>query len=165
GVRGQHLTRTRDINWLPEAPLTGTLNGSPVTYYRHPGRLDTNFGRISIFESGADSTYHGGFIQLTKRFSRNFQAQTSYTFSKVVDDAPDFTSVVVGADDAKNAQDTLNPNAERGRGNADIRHRFVFSGVWDINYAKSLQNAALKALLSGYQFSTFAAVQLGRPFT
>src|SRR5207245_1413840 len=72
---------------------------------------------------------------------------------------------VVGTDDAKNAQDTLNPNAERGRGNADIRHRFVFSGVWDINYAKSLQNAALKALLSGYQFSTIATVQSGRPYT
>jgi outer membrane receptor protein involved in Fe transport len=165
GVRGEHLTRTRDINWQPEVALTGSLNGAPVTYYRHPGRLDRNFGRISIFDSGADSIYHGGFIQLTKRFTRNFQLQTSYTFSKVIDDDPDFTSVVVGTDDAKNAQDTLNPNAERGRGNADVRHRFVFSGVWDINYAKSLQNRAMRAMLSGYQFSTIASIQSGRPYT
>src|SRR5690349_22949997 len=32
-------------------------------------------------------------IQLTKRFSQNFQVQSSYTFSKVIDDNPDFTSV------------------------------------------------------------------------
>ncbi|HTR34514.1 MAG TPA: TonB-dependent receptor [Bryobacteraceae bacterium] len=165
GVRGEHLTRTRDINLLPEVPLQGSFSdGTPVTYYRHPGRVNPNFGRISVFDSGADSIYHGGFIQLTKRFSGGLQLQTSYTFSKVIDDAPDFTSVVVGTDDAKNAQNTLNPNLERGRGNADIRHRFTFSGVWDINYAKSLQNAVWRALLSGYELSTISSVQSGRPY-
>jgi outer membrane receptor protein involved in Fe transport len=165
GVRGEHLTRTRDINLLPEVPLQGSFSdGTPVTYYRHPGRLDPNFGRISLFDSGADSIYHGGFIQLTKRFSQSFLAQTSYTYAKVIDDAPDFTSVVVGTDDAKNARDTLRPNLERGRGNADIRHRFVFSGVWDINYAKSLENRVLRAVFSDYELSTIAALQSGRPY-
>ena len=129
GVRGEHLSRTRDINWLPEVPQQGTYaDGTPVTYFRHPGRINPAFGRISLFDSGADSIYHGGFVQLTKRLSQSFQVLTSYTFSKVIDSKPDFTSVVVGTDDSKNAQDTLNPNAERGRGNADITHRFVFSG-------------------------------------
>ncbi len=73
--------------------------------------------------------------------------------------------MVVGTDDYKNAQDTLNPNLERGRGNADIRHRFVFSGVWQIDYAKSLQNRVLRALLRGYEFSTIATLQSGRPYT
>jgi outer membrane receptor protein involved in Fe transport len=165
GVRGEHLTRTRDINWQPETALSGTLNGSAYTYFRHPGRVNPAFGRISLFDSGADSIYHGGFIQLTKRLSQSFQVQTSFTLSKVIDDDPDFTSVVVGTDDAKNAQDTLNPNAERGRGNADIRKRFAFSGVWDINYAKSLANPVLRALLSGYQLSTIATALSGRPYT
>jgi hypothetical protein len=165
GVRGEHLTRTRDINWLPEVPLAGTfLGGAPLTYYRHPGRANTAFGRISLFDSGTDSVYHGGFVQLTKRLSQNFQVQTSFTLSKVIDSNPDFTSVVVGTDDAKNAQDTLNPNAERGRGNADIRKRFVFSGVWDLTYGKSLQNRVMRALLSGYQLSTIANAQSGRPY-
>jgi outer membrane receptor protein involved in Fe transport len=166
GVRGEHLTRTRDINLAPEVPVQGTIAGvGPVTFYRHPGRVDPNFGRISVFDSGADSIYHGVFIQLTKRLSQNFQVQTSYTFSKVIDDAPDFTSVVVGTDDAKNAQDTLRPNLERGLGNADIRHRFVFSGIWQIDYAKSLQNRVLRALLRGYELSTIATLQSGRPYS
>jgi len=51
------------------------------------------------------------------------------------DDAPDATSVVPGngGDDAKVAQDTLAPNLERGRGLNDIRHRFVFSAVAELN--------------------------------
>jgi len=166
GVRGMHLSRTRDINFLPAVPQQGTFaDGTAVTYLRHLGRANPAFGRISLFDSGADSVYHGGFIQLSKRFSQSFQVQTSYTFSKVIDSRPDFTSVVVGTDDSKNAQDTLTPNLERGRGNADIRHRFVFSGVWDINYGKSLQNPIARNLLRGYQFSLIGSVQSGRPLT
>ena len=166
GVRGEHLSRTRDINFLPSVPLQGSFaDGTPVTFLRHPGRANPAFGRISLFDSGADSVYHGGFIQLSKRFSRNFQVQTSYTFSKVIDSRPDFTSVVVGTDDSKNAQDTLTPNLERGRGNADITHRFIFSSVWDINYGKSMQNPIAHNVLSGYQFSLIASVQSGRPLS
>lgn len=175
GVRGEHLTRTRDVNLYPEAPVQGSFSdGTPVTFLRHPGtaanpnaplRLDPNFGRISVFDSGADSIYHGGFVQLSKRLSRNFQVLTSYTLAHAIDDRPDFTSVVVGSDDSKNAQDTTYPNLERGRANADIRHRFVFSGIWDIDYAKSIRNRATRALLSGYQLSTIANVQSGRPYT
>jgi outer membrane receptor protein involved in Fe transport len=166
GVRGQHLSRTRDINFLPAVAQQGTFaDGTPVTYMRHLGRANPAFGRISLFDSGADSIYHGGFVQLTKRFSQNFQVQTSYTFSKVLDTRPDFTSVVVGTDDSKNAQDTLAPNLERGRGNADINHRFIFSGVWDINYGKSLHNAVARNLFRGYQFSLIGTLQSGRPLT
>jgi hypothetical protein len=175
GVRGEHLTRTRDINFFPEIPVQAFYaDGTPVTILRHPGtaanpntpaRPDPNFGRISVFDSGGDSTYNGGFIQINKRLSRNFQVLASYTLAHAIDDEPDFTSVVVGTDDSKNAQDTLNPNAQRGRANADIRHRFVFSGIWDIDYASKMNNKAMKALLSGYQFGLIANAQSGRPLT
>ena len=166
GVRGVHLSRSRDINLTPSVATQGTYaDGTPVTFYRHAGRVNPAFGRITVFDSGADSIYHGGFVQLSKRFSQNFQVLTSYTLAKVIDSRPDFTSVVVGTDDSKNAQDTLNPNAERGRGNADIRHRWVFSGIWDVNYASKLSNKAAKYLLSGYQVSVVSNVQSGRPLT
>ncbi len=167
GVRGIHLTRTRDINLFPPAPIQATYaDGTAVTFLRYPStRPNPNFGRISVFDSGADSIYHGVFIQLTKRFSNNFSLQSSYTLSHAIDDAPDFTSVVVGSDDAKNAQYTIYPNLERGRANADIRHRFVFAGLWQIDYAKSLQNPIGRALLRGYEFSTITQLQSGRAFS
>ena len=169
GVKGEHLTRTRDINLFPPQLVQGTLNGAPVSFLRYPGtsgpaRPNSSFGRISIFDSGADSIYHGGFIQLTKRLSQSFAVQTSYTFSKVIDSRPDFTQVVVGVDDSKQVFYPTLPGLDRGRGNADITHRFVFSGIWDINYAKSLQNPVARALFSGYQLSTISQVQSGRPY-
>src|SRR6266436_920314 len=93
GVRGMHLSRTRDFYFLPAVPQQGTFaDGTAIAYPRHLGRANPAFGRISLFDSGADSVYHGGFIQLSKRFSQSFQVQTSYTFSKVIDSRPDFTS-------------------------------------------------------------------------
>ena len=182
GVNGTHLTRTRDINLFPETAVTGYIcptavlctaaTGSPVTYYRHGGstpgivRPNAAFGRISLFDSGANSIYHGVFAQYSHRFANNFQVLSSYTFSKVIDTRPDNTSVVSGnaGDDAKVAQDTLLPNYDRGPGDADIRHKFVFSGVWDLNYAKNIQNRAMRAILSDWQFSLISQLQSGRPF-
>jgi outer membrane receptor protein involved in Fe transport len=167
GVKGEHLTRTRDINLFPAIATAATYSdGTPVTIYRHPdARPNASFHRISEFDSGASSIYHAGFVQITKRFSRNFQLQSSYTFSKVIDTVPDQTSVVIGSDDAKVAQDTLLPNLDRALGNADVRHRFVLSGVWDINYARSLQNGFARALLGGFQLSTLVNAQSGRPYS
>jgi len=180
GVNGNHLTRTRDINLFPETPVQGIIcptpaactTGTPVTYYRHNGstpgivRPNPAFGRISIFDSGANSIYHGGYIQYQHRFADNFQVLTSYTFSKVIDSRPDNTSVVSGnaGDDAKVAQDTLLPNLERAIGDANITNRFVFSAIWDLNYASKLQNAAERALLSHWQLSLISAVNSGRPY-
>jgi len=167
GVKGEHLTRTRDINFFPAQFVAGTIDGQPKAFLRYPGtggpaRPDTAFGRISVFDSGADSSYHAGFIQLTKRFSHNVSLQTSYTFSKVIDTKPDQTQVVVGVDDSKQLTFPTLPGQDRGRGNSDINHRFVFSGIWDINYVQS--NSVAKALFNGYQLSTISQVQSGRPF-
>ena len=129
-------------------------------------RPNPSFGRISIFDSGANSIYHGGFVQYSHRFADNVQLLTSYTYSKVIDTRPDNTSVVSGnaGDDSKVAMDTLLPNYDRGPGDADIRHKFVFSGVWDLNYANSLNSAVAKALLNHWQISLISQAQSGRPF-
>jgi hypothetical protein len=168
GVKGTHLSRTRDINLLPSEVVQGRFSdGTPVSFFRHQGAAVTrpvaSFGRISLFDSGADSIYHGAFIQINKRFSNNFQFMTSYTYAKVIDTAPEQTSVVVGgSDDAKVAQDTLLPNLDRGRGDADLRHRFILSGVWDITYARSLTNPVARALLRDYQMSLITTLESGR---
>jgi outer membrane receptor protein involved in Fe transport len=167
GVRGEHLSRSRDINLYPEIAMPGTLStGGAITYYQHPRvRPVGDFGRITLAESGANSIYHGAFIQVTKRMSNNFQVQVSYTWSKVIDDAPDQTAVVVGADDTKIVQDTLNPGADRAVGNANVPHRFVFSGIWDLNYVPASANGFIRAVLGGWELGTIAQIQSGRPFS
>jgi outer membrane receptor protein involved in Fe transport len=168
GVKGLHLSRTRDVNLFPAQSVPAVITGVGSTSYftRLSGaRPNPNFGRISVFESGANSAYHGGFIQIAKRYAQNFQLLANYTYSKVIDDRPDATSVVVGTgDDAKVAQDTLNPNAERALGDVNIKHRFVLSGVWDLAYFNNFSNSAAKYILGGWQLSSILQAQSGRPF-
>ena len=168
GVKGVRLSRSRDINLFPAQQANATLSttGAQIPYFTRPSgaRPYAGFGRITVFESGADSAYHGGFAQFTKRYSRNFQLLASYTYSKVIDSRPDATSVVPGGgDDAKVAQDTLNPNAERALGDVNIKHRFVGSGVWDIAYFNGLSGVG-KYILGGWQVSLIFQGQSGRPF-
>ncbi|MBI2687990.1 MAG: TonB-dependent receptor [Acidobacteria bacterium] len=168
GVRGMHLSRTRDINHFPLAAETARfVDGSNITIYRRPNvRPYSRFGRISLFDSGGDSIYHGGFVQVQKRFAQNFQLLANYTFSKVIDTLPDQTSVVPGnaGDDAKVAFDTLRPNADRAVGDTNIPHRFVGSGVWDINYFKGT-NPVVKSIAGGWQLSAILSAQSGRWLT
>jgi outer membrane receptor protein involved in Fe transport len=177
GVNGSHLTRTRDINLFPSVATAGFIcptsaactsaDGTPVTYYRHPtGRPNTAFGRISLFDSGGNSIYHGLFVRYQRRFANHFTAQASYTWSHVIDTTPDGTSVVPGnaGDDAKVAQDTLLPNLDRGAGNSDIRHRLVFSFVYDLGSLAGVSNPVARGIFSHWQLGVITQAQSGRAF-
>lgn len=172
-VRGRHLQRTRDINLLPTVTYSTTA-GSAVaaTFQRHPGpqgsptRPIAGFTRIREFESSANSNYNALVLQLNKRFSHHFQTLASYTWSKVIDDAPDATSVVDGnaSDEAKQAQNSLNLRDDRGVGNADVPHRFVASGVWDLDYFNGAPRAA-RLLVGGWQLSGIFQAASNQPFS
>jgi len=168
-VHGVHLQRTRDVN-LPST-LTPTNIGiagtsTVLTYLRFTGaRPIALFDRISQFEGSANSLYHGLALQLKRRFSGNFQALASYTLGKVIDDVPDATAVVpFSFDDAKMLYNPLLPRLDRAVGNNDQRHRFVVSGIWDLNYAGNLQPVA-RALLGGWQISAIFTAQAGQPYS
>lgn len=171
GVRGLRLPRSRDINVAEAQPLAGTLvelggAQSAITYLRRTApRPNANFGRITVAESTATSIYHGGFIQAQKRYSRNFQFLTSYTWSKVIDTNPSPVAVVPDTgDDAAIVQDTLNTAGDRAVGDANVPHRFVGSVVWDIAYGNGL-NPAARALLGDWQISLIGEAASGLPYT
>src|SRR6266480_2183825 len=189
GVRGVHLQRTRDINLAGEVPaaigIAGT--GTVLNYLRYPSPTGTpatcpaglfvvtlsspcrpngNFQRIEEVESNANSIYNGLIVQLNKRFGHNYQILGSYTYGKVIDDAPDSTSVVPfsGGDDAKMVSDPGNVRADRAAGINDQRHRFVLSGVWDLNYAQRF-SGAIKQVLGGWELSGILTAQSGQPYS
>ncbi len=167
-VKGTHIGRTRDINLRPPVPTTIQIAGEgPVTYLRFPGRLTTSFDRLSQFESTANSIYNGLAIQVTKRFSHNFQFLASYTWSKAIDDTPDQTSVVPGnaGDDSKVVQNTLFIRDDRGLSVIDVPHRFVLSGVWELNYARSLDSGIARAILGGWSLSGILTANSGFPYS
>jgi hypothetical protein len=169
GVKGTHLQRTRDVNLLPPVPISiQDDTGRGFTFLRFPGRRFANFGRISEFESTANSIYNGLTVQVNKRFAKGFQLLGAFTYSKAIDDNPDATAVVPfsSGDELKIVQNTLNPRDDRGLSLNDVRKRLVISGIWDLSpYIKAVDNPALRTLLSGWSLSGIFTAEDGRPFT
>jgi hypothetical protein len=168
GVRAVHLQRSHDVNeGIPiQTTITVAGEGRTLTYPRFPSvRPFTGFDRVIAFESTADSVYHGMTVELSKRYSRNFQLRGAYTWSKVIDTVPDATAVVPqGSDDAKYVQNPLNIRDDRAVGSNDVRHRLVISGVWDLRYASGL-TPALKGIFNGWQLASIFTAQGGIPYT
>ena len=160
--RGVHISRTRDINLGVPVPTTVTdPAGTQFTVLRHPvARPIPGFARISLFESTADSRYSALAAELKRRFTRGFQFIAAYTYSDTSDNRPDQTMVVVGADDAKGLQNNLDITSDWGRSDLDIKHRFVFSPVYEIGSVQK-DNDFARQLLSNWIFSGIITLQSG----
>ncbi len=113
-----------------------------------------------MFESTASSRYNGLAVELKRRFARGFQFIAAYTYSSAKDDRPDSTMVVVGTDDFKGLQNNLDIASDWGRSDLDIRHRFVFSPVYEIGRISN-ENAFARGLLSNWTFSGIITLQSG----
>jgi outer membrane receptor protein involved in Fe transport len=166
--RGDDLTRTRDANFAApqNRPFTVAGTGEVLTFGRFNiagvnARPLSTFNRISVFESTANSFYQGFSVEAKRRLANRFSFIAAYTLSKAKDDKPDQTSVVVGTDDAKNVQNQFDVSTEYGRSDLDLRHRFVFSPVYETGKFKWSENPIAQALLSNWVFSGILQFQSG----
>jgi outer membrane receptor protein involved in Fe transport len=166
-VKGEDLPRSADINIGDPTIVDVAIQGNgTVPVKRYTTRPFTNFARIIEFQSTADSEYNGASLELVKRFSHNWTARIAYAYGKVTDTKSDATAVVPqGTDDAKFMQDTFDLAGERGPGDLDVRHRLVFSGVWDLDYAGGIDNSFMRFLASGWTLSGVVAFQTGTPWS
>jgi hypothetical protein len=124
-VRGAHLTTSRDENLLPAPvnPAKGIrdwgvhgLNPTGVAFFRNPLLFQGN-----VYESAANSFYHGMVIEVHRRFSGRFSAHGNYTFSKAIDETLDFNSDF-------QPNDQTDRRAERALSAFDQRHKLVLYG-------------------------------------
>jgi outer membrane receptor protein involved in Fe transport len=167
-VHANDLTRSIDRNVDGQTDVTANIAGDGTVTYRKfgPARPFTNFSRVVAFESTARSDYNGVTLEVVKRYSHNWQARVAYTYGHVLDDRPDQTAVVPGSfDDAKFAQDPLDLEGDYASGDNDVRHRIVFSGVWNLDYAGGIQNPFVRALASGWTLSGIVFFQTGQPYS
>ena len=167
-VQGNNLPRSIDLNVGAADMVTMPIStGGTASFKRYASaRPFTNFQRIILFQSSADSRYNGWTVDLNKRFSRQWQARLAYTYSKVEDNRPDATAVVPGgSDDAKYIQDPLDIDGDWAPGDNDVRHRVVLSGVWDLDPYTGSMSGWQKWLLGGWTLSGIASYQTGQPYT
>ncbi len=169
--RGLHLVRPVDVRKYAvtgTSPFTGqpiyaatelgcfTVPGVPAAAFNcstNGGALNGNFlpkyALDAEYQSVANTFYHAGTLQITKRFARNYSVNANYTYSKTIDEATDFNTDYL-------AQNPLNTRDDRSLSAFDQRHRVVASAVM----ISPFENAILK----DFVFSPIFTYGSGRPF-
>jgi hypothetical protein len=134
-AHGLRLSRTRNVNLLPPELLTpsnAASLGIPNPFPQQlgmlvfsPSRLSPQFADIYQWENHATSVYNGLSLSVNRRLSNEIAFSGSYTLSKTTDDASDF-------DEHPNNPYFL--QGERAPSANDQKHRFVFSGTFDLPF-------------------------------
>jgi hypothetical protein len=166
-VHTTHLPWAVDTNLLPGAPIvTGTganglpTNGLPFQDWGAPQCL-VNPGlcfadpthtilQNNQYSSIANAIYHGGILEVKKRFSDRFTLIGNYTYSKAIDDSTDFNSDYAAFDEVDLA-------AERSLSDFDQRHKVVFAAVLDSPWDQS-------RVFSGFELAPIVNYNSGHPF-
>ena len=167
-ARGLHLSRTRNVNLLPpvllapgNAAALGISNPFPQQLGMlvfSPARLQPQFDNIYQWENHASSVYDGLSLSLRRRLSNEIEFSGSYTYSKAIDDASDFN------------EQPNNPyllSAERALSANDQRHRFVFSGTFDLPFGDEdngkKPTGALSKIFGNIETAPILTLGSGRP--
>jgi hypothetical protein len=167
-ARGVRLSRTRNENLLPPVRLTldnagslGIPNPFPQQLGRlvfPPARLSSQFDNIYQWENHASSVYNGLSLSLNRRLSNEISFSGSYTFSKAIDDASDFN---------EQPENPYSLPAERALSSNDQRHRFVFSGTFDLPFGDEedgkSSSGVFDKLLGNVEAAPILIIGSGRP--
>jgi hypothetical protein len=144
GSKGTHLISRRNLNQPINGvrPFQRLSQSSPIL----PG---TSLGNITQVESAGNSSYNALWVSASQRLTHGLQFNASYTWSKSLDYNSFSTGGIVG-------QDSYDLRGDRGLSDFDVRHRFVFSGIYDLPLRGN-------ALLEGWQLAATVQSQSGSP--
>ena len=159
GGRGIHLWREVDVN----APFPTEVDGRSFVAAGTP-RPNPNVGVGTVRGSDAQSFYNALQLELKKRFSHGFQFQTSYTWSKNIDDS---TTGVAGSDYTLGGvgytSQPWSTKADRGLSSLHIGQTFVVNGIYEIPSPAS--SGLASTVLGGWQVASILTANSGAPFT
>ncbi len=130
--------------------------GSPLRYPAGPGFF-VPFSDVIQQESSGASIYHGLTVNLRKRYRNHYQFLASYTWSHAIDDSTDLQTLL-------SPQDNSRPDLERGNSTFDLRHRFVFSAVFESPFSRN-DAGAWRKVFADFVIAPIFEVSTGRPFT
>jgi hypothetical protein len=156
-----------DTNLLPTAPITTgaganglPTNGLPFQDWgapqcaTSPGLCFADPTRTILqnneYASLANAVYHGGILEIKKRFTDSFTLLANYTYSKAIDDSTDFNSDYA-------AFNEVNLAAERSLSDFDQRHKVVVAAVAESPWHTS-------RLWSNFEISPVVSFNTGHPF-
>jgi len=125
--------------------------------------INTNFGDIRSLTYPGSSSYDALELQVTKKISRGFQVQGSYTWAKSIDTS----SATLAGDAFTNSISSLpyfDLRLTRGLSDFDIGRTLVIHGTWQLPQAKSLSGIPGR-VVNGWELGGVYTVEDGTPFT
>jgi outer membrane receptor protein involved in Fe transport len=158
GSRGINIMQVKDGNptipqILPEGRKFWTGNDP---------RVNPNWSAFELHTAAGNSWYNALQFGLNKHLSKGLQFQSSYTWSKLIDE----TQGQAGADEAVSSVfgvDPSNRHVDRGPADFDLRHNWQFNTIYQL--PQPFKGRALGATLNGWRASGILSVQSGFPFT
>jgi hypothetical protein len=114
----------------------------------------------------ARSSFHSMQLKATKRYENGLQFLAAYTWGKSLD----YTGSVGSGGGASGGPQTVTClDCNRGPSGFDVRHRAVFSYVYDLPFGKGKKlnagNTVVNKVIGGWQMSGITTLTTGRPFT
>jgi hypothetical protein len=152
GNKATHLRTALNLNQF--LPGTTAVRPYPRLSVNSPIDPGAALGNVYQWEGIGNSDYNALWVTATKRFSRNLQFNTSYNWSKSIDYTSYNSQNQVGS--IAPMQDSYNLRLDRGLSDFDVRHRFVFSGIYQLPFHG-------RRAVEGWQVSLIGQVQSGNP--
>jgi hypothetical protein len=116
-------------------------------------------------QSSSNSSYNSFQASVTKRFSHGLTFLASYTWSHSLDD---YSGDLTGTSDVSVVPGNQAPgflNNNYATSDFDRRHRFVFSGIYDLpKFYKGASGFARQAV-NGWELASILTLQSGTPFS
>jgi Carboxypeptidase regulatory-like domain/TonB-dependent Receptor Plug Domain len=151
GSKGDRLAMGRELNAAIYSPGATTA----TTNQRRP--LFPTYSTVTTIESTGRSSYHALQLTLDKRMSKRFSVLSSYTLSKNLDHAGEAKQT------GTSQTNPFDLDFDWSYANADRRHRWVTSFLWEI--PGSFDSPVASALLSAWSLTGILALQSGGGFT
>jgi hypothetical protein len=145
----------------------GDINQNPFdSTNKNDNRLTTDLGQIQYLTDSGFGAYNSMQLKVSKRQSRNLSFLASYTYSHNLDNGP--APFNLGHINNDNPQSPYNLRAEYASADSDLRHNFVFSGLWYLPIGRgqhffSQWNTVENAILGGWQLNAIYVMQSGTP--
>jgi hypothetical protein len=157
GSRGINLTQAKEGN--PTIPQVRP-DGRQFWLGNEP-RTNTNWDTIRLVTAGGNSWYNSLQFGLTKRLSKGLQFQSSYTWSKIIDEG---TGQAGSDSTAVSAAVGHDPNSkDRGLAIWDATQNWRFNSIYRLPDLITANH--LGKVLRGWWMSGILSLQSGTPFT
>ena len=160
GSRGINLIQAQEAN--PNVPqiLAGGTKFWPATGLR---RINPNWGSIGTVQASGSSWYNSLQVGLMKRLSKGLQLQSSYTWSKVIDENNSLGAWESGGEN-NTPMDPFDRRRSHGPATFDVTQNWRFNATYHLPELISGGGVAGK-LLNGWAMSGILALNSGYPFS